>query len=424
MSARPKAGDAAQVEPQDIDAEQSLLGACVTLPAAIEAALSIVQPGDGYFYRPSYDLIYGAITDMHKREDDVDVVSLACELGRRGVLDKVGGRAFVLSLGALCPVASNVRQYAERVAEVAAERAQLQAADALKAAIERHDQAAIDKAHEAISAARERARGRGYGAKTFVVLRMDDVTLSRPVPIIPGRMFRGSLAVIGGRQGDGKGKVKRDLWARATRGGPWPFGDPQTFEPLTVLDLDAEDDPSEIIFPEYQAAHADFERLHVVHCCKDGMFPKLSDPSQLEQLEKLIRDLHADIISIDPASHFFPGVKFNETESVVAALSPPMRLAQRTRTVIVPFVHFNKGTTNDALAKFLGSGQWTAIARSALGVVEDPDNHDEDSERRQLWTVKCNIAPKRERKPWGFEIVGDARWRCARRLGSDPGDDQ
>lgn len=138
------------------------------------------------------------------------------------------------------------------------------------------------------------------------------------------------------------------------------------------------------------------------------MFPKLSDPQQLEQLEALIRDLRADIVSIDPVSHFFPGVKFNEAESVVAALSPLMRLAQGTRSLIVPLVHFAKGTTNDALAKFLGSGQWTAIARSALGVVEDPDNHDDDRERRQLWTVKCNIAPKRERKPWGFEITGDA----------------
>lgn len=406
MSARPK--EAAPVEPQDLEAEQSLLGACIAMPAAIEAVLPIVQPGDGYFYRPSHNLIYGAIVEMHKRQEEVDAVTLVGELDRRGVLEKVGGKTFVFGLPGLCPVASNARHYAERIAEVAAERAQLRAAEALKVALEGHDQAAIDKAYEYLDATRDRARGRGCGARSFVVLHREDVTLSRPVPIIPGRMFRGSLAVIGGRQGDGKGKVKRDLWARATRGGPWPFGDSRNFTPLTVIDLDAEDDPSEIIFPEYDAAGADYERLHVVHCCKDGMFPKLSDPQQLEQLEALIRDLRADIVSIDPVSHFFPGVKFNEAESVVAALSPLMRLAQGTRSLIVPLVHFAKGTTNDALAKFLGSGQWTAIARSALGVVEDPDNHDEDRERRQLWTVKCNIAPKRERKPWGFEITGDA----------------
>ncbi len=406
VSARRK--EAAQVEPQDIEAEQALLGACLAMPAAIEAVLPIVQPGDGYFYRPSHNLIYAAIVDLHKRQDEVDVISLAGELGRRGLLEKVGGKALIFSLTALCPVASRAAHYAERVAEVAAERVALRAAEALVVAIESHDQAVIDKAYEDIGAARERARGRGYGARSFVVLHREDVTLSRPMPIIPGRMFRGSLAVIGGRQGDGKGKVKRDLWARATRGGPWPFGDNRKFAPLTVIDLDAEDDPGEVIFPEYDAAGADYERLHVVHCCKDGMFPKLSDAKQLEQLEALIGNLRADIISIDPVSHFFPGVKFNEAESVVAALSPLMRLAQRTRSLIVPFVHFAKGTTNDALAKFLGSGQWTAIARSALGVVEDPDNHDEDRERRQLWTVKCNIAPKRERKPWGFEITGDS----------------
>jgi len=47
VSARPK--EAAQVEPQDLEAEQSLLGACIAMPAAIEVVLPIVQPGDGYF---------------------------------------------------------------------------------------------------------------------------------------------------------------------------------------------------------------------------------------------------------------------------------------------------------------------------------------------------------------------------------------
>lgn len=234
MSARPK--EAAPVEPQDLEAEQSLLGACIAMPAAIEAVLPIVQPGDGYFYRPSHDLIYGAIVEMHKRQEEVDAVSLAGELDRRGVLEKVGGKTFVFGLPGLCPVASSARQYAERVAEIAAERVQLHCVEALKASIESRDQVAIDKAYENISSARDRARGHGYGARSFVVLHREDVTLSRPVPIIPGRMFRGSLAVIGGRQGDGKGKVKRDLWARATRGGPWPFGDSRTFAPLTVID--------------------------------------------------------------------------------------------------------------------------------------------------------------------------------------------
>ena len=262
--------------------------------------------------------------------------------------------------------------------------------------------------------------GASWGEKTFLVLRRPDVTLSRPVPIIPGRAYRGSLAMIGGRQGDGKGKVKHDLWARATNGGPWPFGDTRKFKPLTVVDIDAEDDPGQTIFPEYDRAGADYDRLHVIQERKDGMFPDLTDPRQLEQLEELIGDLHADIVSIDPVGHFFSGIKYNETESVIAKLSPLMRIAQRTRCVIVPVTHFNKALSADALAKFLGSGQWTAVARSANAVVLDPNNKDDelrapravDAEMQHRSEARAQALGLRDRR----RLTG-RRWR---RLGRRP----
>jgi putative DNA primase/helicase len=247
-----------------------------------------------------------------------------------------------------------------------------------------------------------------YGGKAFCVLRRVDVTLSRPEFLMPGRIVRGSLAVIGGKQGEGKGKMVRDLIARATRGGPWPTDPDTRFKPMICVDFNAEDNPSETIFPEYEAAGADLERVVVVHRRADGKFPNFCDPEQLEQMAAMIRELRADIVTIDPVGHFFPGLKFNETESVLEKLGPLMRLAEETRAAVIPVTHFNKAATNDALAKFLGSVQWTAIARSALGVVADPDCKDEDRERRQLWTVKSNLAPKRERKPWGFELVSDS----------------
>jgi len=246
-----------------------------------------------------------------------------------------------------------------------------------------------------------------YGGETFHVIRRQHVTLSRPVFVIPGRVVRGTLAVIGGQQGQGKGKMIRDLMARATRGGPWPFQSGVRFPPMTVLDFNAEDNPEQTIFPEYEAAAADFERLHVVHRREDGRFPNLRDPRQLEQLEAMIRELQATFVTVDPVGYYFPGSKFNATEEVLEALAPLMAIAERTESCILPVLHFNKGTANDALAKFLGSAMWTAVARSAMGVVADPDCNDEERERRQLWTVKSNLAPKRERKPWGFELTAD-----------------
>jgi putative DNA primase/helicase len=392
----------------DYDAEDALCGAALSNTAAAATLCDLVKPED--FHQESRARIARVIDTLHRAHAPIDTVIVSNMLA--GKVDKT----LVHSLPDLCPTATRAATYAGIVAAMARRRRLLELSQRLAATVKANGKPSDELlceverlTGEALTRERQDQTdpGRPYGAKTFVIQHRDDVTLSKPVAVIPGRMFRGSLAVIGGRQGDGKGKVKHDLWTSATSGGPWPFGDTRRFKPFTVIDIDAEDDPAEVIFPEYDAAGADLSRLHVVSGREDGLFPNLSDPAQLTQLEQLIGDLHADICSIDPVGHFFPSAKFNETESVIASLSPLMRIAQRTRCVIVPILHFNKGTTTDALAKFLGSGQWTAIARSALAVVEDPDNQDPDSERRQLWTVKCNVVPKRERKPWGFEIVGN-----------------
>lgn len=401
--------------PQDatlgIDATHSMLGAMLINPQAANAVFDMIDDSD--FYYDSHRIIFRTLRAMRADGEPIDQVTLSSRLQRAGLLEKAGGKAAIHTLPELCPTAVNVRQYAETVRETANLRALTRIGQELLADVSGngHSAAALVERHQ------DRLRGlaertASTDGKRFVLRDPRKATPSRPVALIPGRVFRSSLTVVGGRQGDGKGKVLRDLAARATRGGPWPFGSAELFEPLTWLDLNAEDDFEEVIVPEYIAAGANLERLKVVNSRQDGLFPNLADPAQRRQLEELIGDLHVDVVSIDPVSHFFPGVKINEAESVIASLSPLMQIAKRTKTAIIPVTHFGKAMTADALSKFLGSGQWTAVARSALGVVLDPGNEDEDRERRQLWSVKCNIARRRDRLPWGFEIVENADHRA------------
>ena len=387
-----------------IDACESMLGAMLVTVGAIPVALRIVDDDDPYL--PKHRLILAAMRSLYGAHQGVDETTLCAELERKGALKDSGDKKYVCSLRQLCPVAGHVRHYAETVREMASLRELAAAGQELAADVSRNGRSSADL----VSRHQERLRTltqrtASSDGKRFVVLDPREAKPSRPVALVPGRVFRGGLTIVGGRQGDGKSKVMRDLAARATRGGPWPFGSPECFEPLIWLDLSAEDDYEEVIVPEYIAAGANLDCLRIINARQDGLFPKLSDPAQLRQLEELIVEMDADVVAIDPVSHFFPGVKINEAESVIAALSPLMQVAKRTRTAIIPVTHFGKSMTADALSKFLGSGQWTAISRSALGVVLDPDNQDPNRERRQLWSVKCNIAKRSERQPWGFEIV-------------------
>lgn len=99
--------------PQDVSAEDHVLGACLLSVKAIDAVAELLAPAD--FYRGSSGRIFQAILDMYGAGEPVDVVTLAARLERGGVLDDVGGVARVNELAALVPAVGNVSHYAKIV---------------------------------------------------------------------------------------------------------------------------------------------------------------------------------------------------------------------------------------------------------------------------------------------------------------------
>lgn len=101
--------------PQNLEAEQSVLGAVLlsdtTLPALIIDER--LQPAD--FYRESHGVIYRAMLDLHAHGDPVDALTLVEHLKQAGDLDGVGGRAAIDLLSGSVPAVGNVRQYAKIV---------------------------------------------------------------------------------------------------------------------------------------------------------------------------------------------------------------------------------------------------------------------------------------------------------------------
>ncbi|HKH29859.1 MAG TPA: replicative DNA helicase [Gaiellaceae bacterium] len=116
---------AAPIPPQNLDAEESVLGAMMLSPGAIGAVSEILNAGD--FYRESHGKIYRAALALYARGEPVDAITLVDELEQRGELEDAGGRSRIHELAALVPASANAAHYARIVREMATLRGLIRA---------------------------------------------------------------------------------------------------------------------------------------------------------------------------------------------------------------------------------------------------------------------------------------------------------
>jgi replicative DNA helicase len=117
--------ETAPVPPQNLDAEESVLGAMMLSPGAIGAVSEVLDAGD--FYRESHAKIYRAALGLYARGEPVDAITLVDELEERGDLEDVGGRSRVHELASLVPATANAGHYARIVREMATLRGLIRA---------------------------------------------------------------------------------------------------------------------------------------------------------------------------------------------------------------------------------------------------------------------------------------------------------
>ena len=111
----PRAGD--RTPPQDMDAEQCVLGAMLMSKDAIADVVEVLRGAD--FYRPAHELVYDAILDLYGRGEPADAVTVSDELGKRGQVARVGGAPYLVDLLSTVSVAANAGWYAGIVREKA-----------------------------------------------------------------------------------------------------------------------------------------------------------------------------------------------------------------------------------------------------------------------------------------------------------------
>ena len=108
-----------QVPPQNLDAEESVLGAMMLSAAAIAAVSDVLSADGREYYRESHARIYRAALALCAKGEPVDAITLVDELDERGELDDVGGKVRIHELAALVPASANAGHYAQIVKEAA-----------------------------------------------------------------------------------------------------------------------------------------------------------------------------------------------------------------------------------------------------------------------------------------------------------------
>ena len=106
-----------RIPPQNLEAEQAVLGSMLIERAAVEKAAELLKPED--FYRDAHRYIFEAMLTLNARDEQCDVLTLAEELTMRGRFEITGGRIYLVNLMEAPATAANIEYYARIVEEKA-----------------------------------------------------------------------------------------------------------------------------------------------------------------------------------------------------------------------------------------------------------------------------------------------------------------
>ena len=127
------------VPPQNLEAEESVLGAMMVSEATIDPVILDVRLHSGDFYRDRHRAIFEAIIRLHEAASAVDVLTVSEALSQQGGLERIGGRDVVASLAAKVPAPGSAKHYARIVKQNALMRRLDEAAKRIQQSVVERD---------------------------------------------------------------------------------------------------------------------------------------------------------------------------------------------------------------------------------------------------------------------------------------------
>jgi replicative DNA helicase len=106
-----------RVPPQNIEAEQSVIGAILLENEVLPSVMEYLSPED--FYRDAHKRIYSAMLELYDKSEPIDLITLTDQMRKREELEAVGGASYLSSIVSQVPTSANVRYHAKIVKEKA-----------------------------------------------------------------------------------------------------------------------------------------------------------------------------------------------------------------------------------------------------------------------------------------------------------------
>ena len=216
-----------------LEAEQGILGAILIKPSIVPHVSGLIRPDD--FYKQAHKVTFQIMQEMALQGESVDLLNLVERLRRAGMLEKVGGVAYVTHLGNVEATAAGVDSYCQTVRDYSkrrqlitlARQAMGEACDIGKS---------VEDAENSLQAAfmkgMQLAEHKGlYDAKALVFALQDDIdrrargehvgvkTGIRGIDAHIGGMEPGNLVIIAGRPSHGKSALACTVAVNAARAG-------------------------------------------------------------------------------------------------------------------------------------------------------------------------------------------------------------
>jgi replicative DNA helicase len=218
MEALAVAGD--EHLPRSLEAEQAVLGSLLLDPDAIIEVSAVLHPED--FANDAHAVIYRVMVDLYEQRRPVDLITVLEEIAHRDILQRAGGRGYVLSLVDVVPTAVHVDHYSRIVERLATLRRLIQAGAQIMSIAQRDGidvDDALSRSEEVLLAVSQRRASAGFvpihEVLTSILEEIDFVHEHRGTIVgtptgfvdldkILGGLQRSDLIILGSRPAHGK----------------------------------------------------------------------------------------------------------------------------------------------------------------------------------------------------------------------------
>ncbi|PKQ27267.1 MAG: replicative DNA helicase [Actinobacteria bacterium HGW-Actinobacteria-4] len=220
-----------RLPPQNLEAEQSVLGSMMLSKDAMADVIETVRADD--FYKPAHETVFDVAVKLYNSGDPVDALTVSAELQRTGALSRVGGAEYLHTLIAMVPSAASAGYYARLVREQSILRRLVEAGTRIAGMAYDADGTQVDdivdSAQSEIFAVTERRNSEDYIAIGDILERtLDEVEAAskhdgtmlgiptgfRGLDDLTGGFQKGQMIVIAARPAVGKSTLGLDI-ARA-----------------------------------------------------------------------------------------------------------------------------------------------------------------------------------------------------------------